>query len=86
VAHMTVNGASSRTGDLYGSGISGPAKEQRGAFLELTWVGKEPITVKGEERSFLLDSDEAVITGTPPGVGGGRIGFGDVRGRVLPDR
>jgi fumarylacetoacetase len=84
---MTVNGASSRTGDLYGSGtISGPAKEQRGAFLELTWVGKEPITVKGEERSFLLDSDEAVITGTPPGVGGGRIGFGDVRGRVLPDR
>jgi fumarylacetoacetase len=85
LAHMTVNGASSRTGDLYGSGtISGPEKGQRGAFLELTWGGKEPITVKGEERSFLLDGDEVVITGTAPGAGGGRIGFGEVRGRILP--
>jgi fumarylacetoacetase len=85
LAHMTVNGASSRTGDLYGSGtISGPEKGQRGAFLELTWGGKEPIMVKGEERSFLLDGDEVVITGTAPGAGGGRIGFGEVRGRILP--
>jgi fumarylacetoacetase len=85
LAHMTVNGASSRTGDLYGSGtISGPAKNQRGAFLELTWGGKEPVTVKGEERSFLLDGDEVVITATAPGVNGGRIGFGEVRGRILP--
>jgi fumarylacetoacetase len=85
LAHMTSNGASSRTGDLYGSGtISGPEKGQRGAFLELTWGGTEPITVKGEERSFLLDGDEVVITGTAPGAGGGRIGFGEVRGRILP--
>ena len=85
LAHMTVNGASSRTGDLYGSGtISGPAQNQRGAFLELTWGGQEPVTVKGEERSFLLDGDEVVITGTAPGVNGGRIGFGEVRGRILP--
>ncbi|WP_328608771.1 fumarylacetoacetase [Amycolatopsis sp. NBC_00345] len=85
LAHMTVNGASSRTGDLYGSGtISGPAKHQRGAFLELTWGGREPVTVKGEERSFLLDGDEVVITATAPGVHGGRIGFGEVRGRILP--
>jgi fumarylacetoacetase len=85
LAHMTVNGASSRTGDLYGSGtISGPAKNQRGAFLELTWGGKEPVTVKGEERSFLLDGDEVVITATAPGTNGGRIGFGEVRGRILP--
>ncbi|WP_414944696.1 fumarylacetoacetase [Amycolatopsis sp. cmx-11-32] len=85
LAHLTVNGASSRTGDLYGSGtISGPEKHQRGAFLELSWGGKEPLTVKGEERTFLLDGDEVVITGTAPGAGGGRIGFGEVRGRVLP--
>ncbi|SDW28850.1 fumarylacetoacetate hydrolase [Amycolatopsis xylanica] len=85
LAHMTVNGASSRTGDLYGSGtISGPEKRQRGAFLELSWGGKEPLTVKGEERTFLLDGDEVVITGTAPGANGGRIGFGEVRGRVLP--
>ncbi|WET77280.1 fumarylacetoacetase [Amycolatopsis sp. QT-25] len=85
LAHLTVNGASSRTGDLYGSGtISGPEKRQRGAFLELSWGGKEPLTVKGEERTFLLDGDEVVITGTAPGANGSRIGFGEVRGRVLP--
>ncbi|MEU3621299.1 fumarylacetoacetase [Amycolatopsis coloradensis] len=87
LAHLTVNGASSRTGDLYGSGtISGPEKNQRGAFLELSWGGKEPLTVKGEERTFLLDGDEVVITGTAPGADGGRIGFGEVRGRVLPSK
>ncbi len=85
LAHMTVNGASARTGDLFGSGtISGPERRQRGAFLELTWGGAEPVTVKGEERSFLLDGDEVVLTATAPGPHGGRIGFGEVRGRILP--
>ncbi|MEU3269727.1 fumarylacetoacetase [Saccharomonospora sp. NPDC006951] len=85
LAHMTVGGASSRTGDLYASGtISGPGKEQRGAFIELTWGGKEPVTVNGERRTFLLDGDEVAITATAPGAGGGRISFGEVRGRVLP--
>ncbi|HKS48061.1 MAG TPA: fumarylacetoacetase [Amycolatopsis sp.] len=85
LAHMTVNGAASRTGDLYASGtISGPEKDQRGAFIELTWGGKEPIQVGDEERTFLLDGDEVVISATAPGAGGGRIGFGEVRGRILP--
>ncbi|MFC4003584.1 fumarylacetoacetase [Prauserella oleivorans] len=85
LAHMTVNGAASRTGDLYASGtISGPEKHQRGAFIELTWGGKEPITVKGEERTFLQDGDEVAITATAPAAGGGRLGFGEVRGRILP--
>ncbi|MFJ7213168.1 fumarylacetoacetase [Amycolatopsis sp. NPDC098790] len=85
LAHLTVNGASSRTGDLYGSGtISGPEKHQRGAFLELSWGGKEPLTVKGEQRSFLEDGDEVLITATAPGANGERIAFGEVRGRVLP--
>ncbi|MFD9959536.1 fumarylacetoacetase [Amycolatopsis sp. NPDC058986] len=85
LAHLTVNGASSRTGDLYASGtISGPEKAQRGAFIELTWGGKEPILVGGEERTFLEDGDEVVITATAPGSDGARIGFGEVRGRILP--
>ena len=47
LAHLTVNGASARTGDLFASGtISGPAKDQRGAFIELTWGGPEPVTVR----------------------------------------
>ncbi|MEC3981316.1 fumarylacetoacetase [Amycolatopsis sp. H20-H5] len=85
LAHLTVNGASTRTGDLFASGtISGPDKSQRGAFIELTWGGKEPIDVGGEQRTFLADGDEVVITGTAPGAGGERIGFGEVRGRILP--
>ncbi len=83
LAHMTVNGASARTGDLFASGtVSGPDKEQRGAFIELTWGGREPVMVKGEERTFLLDGDEVTITATAPGPDGGRIGFGEVTGRI----
>ncbi|TMR26871.1 fumarylacetoacetase [Actinomadura geliboluensis] len=87
LAHMTVNGASSRTGDLFASGtISGPAKDQRGAFIELTWGGKEPIEVNNEPRTFLEDGDEVAITATAPGPSGTRIGFGEVKGRILPAR
>ncbi|QFU91221.1 fumarylacetoacetase [Amycolatopsis sp. YIM 10] len=85
LAHLTVNGASARTGDLFASGtISGPEKEQRGAFIELTWGGREPVMVKGEERTFLVDGDEVTITATAPGAGGGRIGFGEVTGTIRP--
>jgi fumarylacetoacetase len=85
LAHLTINGASSRTGDLYASGtISGPEKEQRGAFIELTWGGQEPIRVGGEERAFLLDGDEVTISATAPAADGTRLGFGDVHGRILP--
>jgi fumarylacetoacetase len=79
LAHMTVNGASSRTGDLFASGtVSGPEKDQRGAFIELTWGGN------GEPRTFLEDGDEVTITATAPGPSGTRIGFGEVTGRILP--
>jgi len=87
LAHMTVNGASSRTGDFFASGtVSGPEKRQRGAFIELTWGGREPIQVKGEERTFLLDGDEISISGTAPGPDGSRIGFGEVTGTIRPAR
>jgi fumarylacetoacetase len=87
LAHMTVNGASTRTGDLFASGtISGPAKDQRGAFIELTWGGAEPITVKGEPRTFLVDGDTVTITATAPGTAGGRIALGEVTGVIQPAR
>jgi len=85
LAHMTVNGAPARTGDLFASGtISGPKREQRGAFIELTWGGAEPIAVNGVERTFLLDGDEVVLRASAPAPDGGRIGFGEARGRILP--
>ncbi|GAA4131075.1 fumarylacetoacetase [Actinomadura keratinilytica] len=85
LAHMTVNGASARTGDLFASGtVSGPEKDQRGAFIELTWGGREPLLVNGEERTFLEDGDEVAVSATAPGADGSVVGFGEVRGRVLP--
>ena len=83
LAHTTVNGASARTGDLLASGtVSGPEKDQRGAFIELTWGGTEPVVVGDEKRTFLEDGDEVVITATAPGPNGTRIGLGEVAGRV----
>ena len=84
LAHLTVNGASVRTGDLYASGtISGAERDQRGSFLELSWGGKEPF---GDGHTFLEDGDEVVLRYTAPGTGGGRISLGEVAGRVLPAR
>ncbi|WP_432845436.1 fumarylacetoacetase [Amycolatopsis sp. CA-161197] len=86
LAHLTVNGASLRTGDLYASGtVTGPAKEQRGSLLELSWGGREPFPLgDGETRTFLQDGDEVSISATAPGPSGTRIGFGEVTGRVVP--
>ena len=85
LAHMTVNGASLRTGDLFASGtVSGDERGQRGSFLELSWGGKEPFTAGGRERSFLEDGDEVVLRATAPGALGGRIALGEVSGRIEP--
>ncbi|GAB3376992.1 fumarylacetoacetase [Amycolatopsis echigonensis] len=85
LAHLTVNGASARTGDLYGSGtVSGKEPSERGSFLELSWGGRDPLTVNGEQRTFLQDGDEVAITGTATTSSGAKLGFGEVRGRILP--
>ncbi|GAB2833242.1 fumarylacetoacetase [Streptomyces daliensis] len=83
LAHMTVNGASLRTGDLYASGtVSGPEPGQRGSLLELTWGGSEPLELPDGKRAFLEDGDEVVLSAWAPGPGGTRIGMGEVRGTV----
>ena len=85
LAHLTVNGARLRTGDLYASGtVSGPGERQRGCLLELTEGGRRPLRLGDSERTFLADGDEVVLTGWAPGPGGSRIGLAEVRGRVLP--
>ncbi|WP_028927036.1 fumarylacetoacetase [Pseudonocardia acaciae] len=86
LAHMTVNGASTRTGDLYASGtVSGPEPDQRGSLIELSWGGKEPFALPdGTTRGFLEDGDEVAISATAPGPNGARIGFGEVTGRIEP--
>ncbi|CAM3853332.1 fumarylacetoacetase [Nocardiopsis rhodophaea] len=86
LAHMTCNGASLRTGDLYASGtISGEESGQRGSLLELTWGGKEPLTLSdGSTRAFLEDGDTVTISATATGMGGGSICLGEVTGTVRP--
>ncbi|MER6097922.1 fumarylacetoacetase [Streptomyces sp. NPDC001728] len=85
LAHMTVNGASLRTGDLYGSGtVSGPEVDQRGSLLELTWNGRDALDLAGGKRTFLEDGDEVVLTAWAPGPDGTRVALGEVRGRIVP--
>ena len=85
LAHLTVNGASIRAGDLFASGtVSGPDKQQRGSFLELSWGGSDPFTAAGAERTFLEDGDTVTLLATAPGTLGGRIALGEVTGTVLP--
>jgi fumarylacetoacetase len=81
LAHMTINGARVRAGDLYGSGtVSGSTKESRGSLIELTWRGTDPLTLAdGSSRTFLADGDQVVLRGSA--VAG--IGFGECVGTIL---
>lgn len=85
LAHLTVNGASLRTGDLFASGtVTGPSPEQRGSLLELSWGGTEPLRLDdGQERTFLQDGDHVAISATAPGAGGDTISFGAVEGTIV---
>jgi fumarylacetoacetase len=87
LAHLTANGAPTRTGDLFASGtVSGPGPGQQGSLIELTHGGASPIAVGDEKRGFLEDGDEVVISGFARLGDGRRIGFGEARGRILPAR
>jgi fumarylacetoacetase len=86
LAHMTVNGATVRPGDLFASGtVSGPARDQLGCFLEMSWGGRDKITLAGgEQRTFLEDGDTVRITATAPGQNGSVVGLAEVAGTVSP--
>jgi fumarylacetoacetase len=88
LAHMTANGAALRTGDLFASGtVSGERREELGSLLELSWGGTEPVELDdGSTRTFLEDGDEVVISASAPAPCGGRIGLGEVAGRISPAR
>lgn len=86
VAHHSMNGCNLRPGDLFGSGTqSGPLPEEAGSMLELSGAGKNPLSLPtGEERSFLVDGDTIIFKGSCRASDVARIGFGEVRGTVLP--
>ncbi|MCX4903404.1 fumarylacetoacetase [Streptomyces sp. NBC_00878] len=84
LAHMTSNGASLRTGDLYASGtVSGPRRDQRGSLIELTWNGAEPLELPdGSSRAYLTDGDTVTISASARCADGTRLGFGEVTGTI----
>ncbi|MDV6012908.1 fumarylacetoacetase [Haloechinothrix sp. LS1_15] len=88
LAHLTINGAALRRGDLIASGtVSGAEPNQRGCMLELSWDGSDLVLLgDGSQRGYLNDGDEVSISATAPGPAGRRIGLGAVTGRVLPAR
>jgi fumarylacetoacetase len=85
LAHLTSNGASVRTGDLYASGTVSDASEC-GSLLELTANGQRPLLLgDGSSRGYLEDGDTVTITATAGSAGSAvDAGFGAVSGTVLP--
>ncbi len=86
VAHHTASGCNLRTGDLLGTGTqSGPDPGEAGSLLELSAGGKHSMRIgSSEHRTFLEDGDTVIFRGWCAKPGAARVGFGEVRGRVLP--
>lgn len=85
IAHHTVNGCNLNIGDLMASGtISGKTPDSYGSLLELSWGGKNPITLPdGSTRTFLEDGDTIVIKGFAK-KDDYFVDFGEVRTTILP--
>ena len=83
LAHHASSGCAMNTGDLLGSGtISGTEQNSCGSLLEITWGGKEPLTLNGgETRTFLEDGDTIALSGHARGDGF-RVGFGTCEGKI----
>jgi len=85
LAHHTVNGCNVNVGDMMGSGtISGKTEDSYGSMLELAWAGTKPVPLSdGSTRKFIQDGDTVVMRGHSE-KDGVRVGFGEVRTKVLP--
>ena len=85
LTHHTITGCKVEVGDMMGSGtISGPTPDAYGSMLEIAWNATEPVTLAGgETRSFIEDGDTVIMKGYSE-KDGVRVGFGEVRGKVLP--
>lgn len=84
VAHHSVGGCNLNPGDLLGTGtLSGPVKDEFGSLLEITAGGRERLVLPtAEQRLFLEDGDEIILSGRLEAPGFVPIGFGACRGVV----
>ena len=88
LAHLTVNGASLRDGDLFASGTvsgadPGTLGQPAGADLERHASARAR---RRATRGFLDDGDVVTMTAWAPGPDGTRVGVAEVTGRVQPAR
>lgn len=88
IAHHASNGCNLRTGDLLGTGtISAPREDGFGSLMELSRGGSQPVQLpNGEERSFVADGDEVILSAIARMEGYASIGFGECRATILPAR
>jgi fumarylacetoacetase len=78
LAHMTVNGATTRSGDVFASGaVSGPTTGERGSLIEQI--------ADGTAGAYLADGDTVTLRGWCGGdaCDRPRIGFGTASGTVV---
>lgn len=87
LAHPTSNGCNLEVGDMYASGtISGSEPASYGSMLELTWNGTKPFILNdGSTRRFIQDGDSIIMKGQAE-KNGIRLGFGELRTKVLPPK
>lgn len=85
LAHHTVNGCNINVGDMMASGtISGSDPGSYGSMLELSDGGTTPLDLgNGEKRTFLEDHDTVIVKGFSE-KNGIRVGFGEVKSKILP--
>lgn len=85
LAHHTINGCNMNVGDMCASGtISGPMPDSYGSMLEISWKGTKPISMPdGTERRFIQDGDSVIMKAYCE-KDGKRVGFGEVRTKILP--
>ncbi|QCX01163.1 fumarylacetoacetase [Aggregatimonas sangjinii] len=85
LTHHTMNGCNINVGDMMASGtISGKSEDSYGSMLELAWAGSKPVQLNdGSERKFIEDNDTVIMRGfcEKDGV---RVGFGEVKAKILP--
>jgi len=85
IAHHTVNGCNLNVGDMMASGtISGKSEDSYGSMLELSWGGKKNIVLEnGLSRTFVEDYDSIIMRGycEKDNI---RVGFGEVKTKLLP--
>jgi fumarylacetoacetase len=84
VAHHTSNGCNMNIGDMMASGtISGKNPNSYGSMLELSWAGSKPVSLNnGDFRKFIEDNDTVIMRGycQKESI---RVGFGEVKTKLL---